>query len=104
MKRLKEWLDAAGISEGAIFRQVAGLDPAILAAHSLRSGFLTSGAASSASIFKLLEVSRHRRFRCTAFLIVCCRPKSRQIASPGGSRCSLSGDKDRICSFPIMAG
>jgi site-specific recombinase XerD len=38
----------------------AGLDPAIFAAHSLRSGFLTSGAESGASIFKLLEVSRHK--------------------------------------------
>src|SRR5215218_6471126 len=30
------------------------------AGHSLRAGFLTSGAESGASIFKLMEVSRHK--------------------------------------------
>ena len=29
-------------------------------AHSLRSGFLTSAAAKGASIFKMMDVSRHR--------------------------------------------
>jgi hypothetical protein len=28
--------------------------------HSLRSGFLTSAAAKGASIFKMMEVSRHK--------------------------------------------
>ena len=28
--------------------------------HSLRSGFLTSAAARGASVFKLIEVSRHK--------------------------------------------
>ena len=37
-----------------------GLDPAAFSAHSLRSGFLTSGAEAGASVFKLMEVSRHR--------------------------------------------
>jgi hypothetical protein len=32
----------------------------IFGSHSLRSGFLTSGAMSGSSIFKLLEVSRHK--------------------------------------------
>jgi predicted ATPase len=36
------------------------LDPGNFAARSLRSGFLTSGAASGASISKLPEVSRHK--------------------------------------------
>lgn len=31
------------------------------AGHSRRAGFLTSGAEAGASLFKLLEVSRHRR-------------------------------------------
>ena len=30
------------------------------AGHSLRSGFLTSGAEAGASIFKMMEVSRHK--------------------------------------------
>ena len=40
--------------------KVAGFDPAAFAGHSLRAGFLTSGAERGASIFKLMEVSRHR--------------------------------------------
>jgi hypothetical protein len=31
-----------------------------LAGHSPRAGFLTSGAEAGASIFKLMEVSRHK--------------------------------------------
>ena len=38
----------------------AGLDPAQFAGHSLRSGFLTSAAGRGASIFKMMDVSRHR--------------------------------------------
>jgi hypothetical protein len=38
----------------------ARLDSAVYGGHSLRSGFLTSGAETGASIFKLEEVSRHR--------------------------------------------
>jgi site-specific recombinase XerD len=38
----------------------AGLDPASFAGHSLRSGFLTSAAEHGASVFKMMEVSRHR--------------------------------------------
>jgi hypothetical protein len=37
-----------------------GLDPAAFAAHSLRSGFLTSAAESGASIWKISGTSRHR--------------------------------------------
>jgi hypothetical protein len=40
-------------------RQRAGLDPAIFAGHSLRSGFLTS-AKRRASLFKMMDVSRHK--------------------------------------------
>jgi hypothetical protein len=39
---------------------VAGLDPATFAGHSLRAGFLTSAAEHGASVFKMMEVSRHR--------------------------------------------
>ena len=83
---LEQWLSAAGISSGPVFRSVkkgghvskvrlsdcsvaniikhyaaqAGLDPACVSGHSLRSGFLTSAANRGASIFKMMEVSRHR--------------------------------------------
>jgi integrase len=40
--------------------QRVGLDPASYSGHSLRSGFLTSAAASGASIWKLSEVCRHK--------------------------------------------
>jgi site-specific recombinase XerD len=82
---VQDWLAAAGITEGPVFRPVfkgqrvqgvplsdrsvaiilkryakrVGLDPATYAGHSLRSGFLTSGAEAGASIFKMMEVSRH---------------------------------------------
>jgi hypothetical protein len=36
-----------------------GLDPALFAGHSLRAGFLTSAAKRGASIFKMMDVSRH---------------------------------------------
>jgi site-specific recombinase XerD len=41
------------------YAERAGLDPAQFAGHSLRSGFLTSAAESGASVFKMMEVSRH---------------------------------------------
>ena len=34
--------------------------PEEFATHSLRAGFLTSGAEAEASVFKLMEVSRHK--------------------------------------------
>ena len=74
---LKAWLAAAGITTGPIFRSVkkggavagrlpaqsvadivkayaerVGLDPALFAGHSVRSGFLTSAAKRGASTFK----------------------------------------------------
>jgi site-specific recombinase XerD len=82
---LKTWLEAAGITAGPIFRSVKkggavggrlpaqsvadivktyaeriGLDPALYAGHSMRSGFLTSAAKRGASIFKMMDQSRHR--------------------------------------------
>jgi site-specific recombinase XerD len=38
----------------------AGLKPEDFSGHSLRSGFLTSAAAHGASIFKMMDVSRHK--------------------------------------------
>ena len=82
---LKEWIAAAGTQSGAIFRSVnrhgsvggrltdqsvsdivkehaarLRLDPHQFAGHSLRAGFLTSAASRGASIFKMMDVSRHR--------------------------------------------
>jgi site-specific recombinase XerD len=86
VKAVKAWLEAAGISEGPVFRPVAkggrlrterlsakavcelvqryaerlGLNPADFGAHSLRAGFLTSAARRGASVFKMRDVSRHK--------------------------------------------
>jgi site-specific recombinase XerD len=83
---VKDWLPAAGITEGPVFRPVGkggrllpkrltpqsvaiivkayaarlGLDPNSFSGHSLRSGFLTSAAARGASLFKMMDVSRHK--------------------------------------------
>jgi site-specific recombinase XerD len=83
---VKDWLTAAGISEGPVFRPVGkggrlrperlspqkvalivkayaarlGLDADAFSGHSLRSGFLTSAAARGASLFKMMDVSRHK--------------------------------------------
>jgi site-specific recombinase XerD len=83
---VREWLDAAGIAEGAIFRPVTkagtvrdrrltphsvaaivkaraarvGLKAEDFGGHSLRAGFLTSAAAKGASLFKMMDVSRHK--------------------------------------------
>jgi site-specific recombinase XerD len=87
VQAVRDWLDAAGITEGPIFRPIsngkaarvgstrltgkslnvilkghaaaAGLDVKSLSPHSLRSGFLTSAARRGASVWKMQEVSRH---------------------------------------------
>ena len=84
---LDGWLAAAGIVEGAIYRAVdrhgrvsaeaitpqvvslilkraaisAKLDAKMFAGHSLRSGFVTSALASGADMFRVMDVTRHRR-------------------------------------------
>jgi integrase len=81
-----EWLSASGITEGPVFRSIRkgdhvtdrrlsaktvcaivkkhadklGLNAADFGAHSLRAGFLTSAAAKGASVFKMMDVSRHK--------------------------------------------
>jgi site-specific recombinase XerD len=86
VRALRTWLRAAGINRGPLFRRVskagrvlpsrltaqsvalivkaraahAGLDAAQFSAHSLRAGFLTSASKRGASIFKMMDVSRHR--------------------------------------------
>ena len=86
VRALRAWIDAARITDGPVFRAVAkgsrvsperltdrtvadvvkmhasrlGLNAADFGGHSLRSGFLTSAAARGASIFKMMDVSRHK--------------------------------------------
>jgi site-specific recombinase XerD len=86
VRAVREWLDAASIESGPIFRPInkagtvaadrltgqsvanivkayaglAGYDANLFSGHSLRSGFLTSAAAKGASIFKMMDVSRHK--------------------------------------------
>jgi integrase len=85
-KALREWLDVGGIESGPIFRPIdkggtvrasrltdrsvanivkayaerAGFDASTFSGHSLRAGFLTSAAGKGASIFKMMDVSRHK--------------------------------------------
>ena len=87
VKALCAWLTAAKITNGPIFRPIssggrvsfdrlsdravaeivkvyaarAGINPETVSAHSLRAGFLTSAAQRGASIFKMMDVSRHKR-------------------------------------------
>jgi site-specific recombinase XerD len=85
VEAVKVWREAAGITSGPLFRSVrkggkvadrlsaqsvtdivkthaerVGLDPTLFAGHSLRSGFLTSAARRGASIFKMMDQSRHK--------------------------------------------
>ena len=86
VETLQAWLAAAAITAGPVFRPVlksgrvrpgplgddaliralkrraaaCQLDPADFAAHSLRSGFLTSAAEAGADVLKMAEVSRHK--------------------------------------------
>ena len=86
VKAVRAWLNSAGVTEGPIFRPInrgrravnamltpesaaqvvkdaaerASFDPAAFAGHSLRVGFLTRAAGASASIFKVMDQSRHR--------------------------------------------
>ena len=85
---MKDWLEAAAISEGPVFRRIrkggkrieterltdrsvanivkvhveaVGLDPAIFSGHSLRSGFVTSALQAGADVLRVMDVTRHRQ-------------------------------------------
>lgn len=87
---VNEWLGAAGIREGAVFRPVsrsgrvrgterltdrsvadlvkryaiaAGLDPREFSGHSLRAGFVTTAAERGAELTRIMETTRHRDVR-----------------------------------------
>ena len=83
---LQAWLQAAGITEGPIFRSIrkggsvtperlsdrsvaqiikrraeaAGFDPNLFSGHSLRAGFVTSALHHGADILRVMDVTRHR--------------------------------------------
>ena len=42
------------------YAALAGLDPDNFGGHSLRSGFATSAAANGATLFRLMDQTRHR--------------------------------------------
>lgn len=89
VEALRAWLDASGITSGAVFRQVdrwghmrehrltaqsvalvvkhcalaAGLDWRQMSGHSLRSGFITSAAAAGAHEADIMAVSGHKDLR-----------------------------------------
>jgi site-specific recombinase XerC len=84
VKLLREWLEVAGITEGALFRQVpkggkrigerlsgrgyyevikrgiaaVGLDATKFGSHSMRSGWISTAAKNGASVWKMKEISR----------------------------------------------
>lgn len=86
IKSLKQWIEAARLVDGSLFRAVschghispkalssgsvarvvknyveaAGLDPTLYSGHSARAGFITSAALAGASERQISRVSRHR--------------------------------------------
>lgn len=82
---LDAWLEAAGITDGPLFREVdrhgrvganaicdrtvariiqrtckaAGLDPRLFGGHSMRAGFVTSALDRQVDPFKIMGISRH---------------------------------------------
>ena len=87
VEAVRDWLSAAGITAGPIFRRIwkndrvadraltaevvadlvkqyaslAGFNAALFAGHSLRAGFLTSAAEAGADVFRMMDVSRHKK-------------------------------------------
>ena len=83
---VREWLDAAGITAGPVFRPInkagrveadrlgdktveriikryctaAGLDASTFGAHSLRAGYITSAAERGADLARIMDQSGHR--------------------------------------------
>ncbi|MFG6565904.1 site-specific integrase [Sulfitobacter sp. 1A13421] len=84
---LQDWLEAAEITSGPVFRPVvkggrrtrrmhltghaiarivknraldAGLDPKLFSGHSFRSGFVTTAALKNAPLSKIMEQTRHK--------------------------------------------
>ncbi len=86
IEAVEQWLAAAGITEGPVFRPIAKgdrvkpealndnsvalivkryalaakLDPADFSGHSLRAGFITSALEQASDLFRIMDVTRHR--------------------------------------------
>lgn len=45
------------------YARLQGIDPEVIAGHSLRAGFLTEAARNRASLAKMQEVSRHKSLK-----------------------------------------
>ncbi len=86
VEAMEKWLKRAGLQNGPVFRpfsrgskaldrhltsksvalivkkyaKIVGLDPRQFSGHSLRAGFLTSAASNGASVFKMMDISRHK--------------------------------------------
>ena len=88
VKSFKAWIEAGGISEGAVFRSVSrhgkvgdrlhhhsaarivknsakriGLDPKDFSGHSLRSGLATSAAQAGVPVHRICSQTRHKSTR-----------------------------------------
>lgn len=86
VESLEAWLAAAAITSGPVFRSIgksgqlgagltdrsvanivkwyaaaAGLDASLFSGHSLRAGFVTSALEHGADLFKVMDVTRHKR-------------------------------------------
>jgi site-specific recombinase XerD len=88
VRALKDWIAAAGIIEGPLFRPIrkggkaveadrlsaravaeivkayahaVGLDAGAFSGHSLRSGFVTTALSHGADMLKVMDVTRHRQ-------------------------------------------
>ncbi len=85
VKAVKDWIDAAGITKGPLFRSInkaggiskealtdrsiaslvkyyaalAGLNPDEFSGHSMRAGFVTSAAERGADINRIMDQTRH---------------------------------------------
>jgi len=85
VEALDDWIAAAAISDGPVFRAVrrgghcqksaltdhavaciikryakaAGLDPALFSGHSLRAGFVTSALEAGSDVLRVMDITRH---------------------------------------------
>jgi site-specific recombinase XerD len=86
---LQTWLDTSGVQEGLVFRRIdwggaaleaglsgywiarivqryaaaSGVDPTMIGAHSLRSGFITSAGERNAPLYKIMEITGQKEPR-----------------------------------------
>ena len=78
-----------------------GLDAKSVGGHSLRAGFLTSAACRGASIFKMIDVLRHRNVDTLGAL----RSRRREISGSCRRRVALTCVRlvETVGQFQLMA-